>query len=252
MATTPVIAPEAPAAIGPIGRLVGVFFSPKATFEDIARRPSWIAPVVVLIAISIALSVSLVRHVDWVEVTKDQISKSKFAARQFEQLDDAQKARAYQQGAERSKVIRYVRGVVGWPLLLLIMSAIYLGAFKLIAGARLTFANAFAIAAFAHLPVGLKELISIPVVFLKEPASIDPENFLASNLAVIFGNDLAPWQTVPLAFLDVFAIWSLVLVAIGFAAVDPKKLSFGKSLGIAIGISLTFMCFFTGLAWIFS
>src|SRR5215467_8246087 len=130
MSTTPAIAPEAPAPISPIGRIFGVFFSPKTTFEDIARKPGWIAPAAVLIAISIALSISLARHVDWVEVTKDQIAKSKFASRQFEQLDEAQKDRAYQQGAERSKAIRYVRGVVGWPLLLLIMAGIYLGAFK--------------------------------------------------------------------------------------------------------------------------
>ncbi len=98
----------------------------------------------------------------------------------------------------------------------------------------------------------LKELISIPVVFLKDPASIDPDNFLASNLAVIFGNDLPPWQLVPLAFLDVFSIWALILVAIGFSAADPKKLPLGKSLAIVIGVTLTFMFLFTGIAWVFS
>jgi hypothetical protein len=87
---------------------------------------------------------------------------------------------------------------------------------------------------------------------LKDRASIDPENFLASNLAVIFGNDLAPWQLVPLAFLDIFSIWALVLVAIGFSAADPKKLPFGKSLGIVVGVTLAFMFFFTSLAWAFS
>jgi hypothetical protein len=254
MATTPVAAdvPGAPAPIGPIGRILGVFSSPKKTFADIARRPSWIAPLAVLMVVWMALNVTLARHVDWVEVAKDQIAKSKFASRQVEQLSDDQKVRAYEQGALRSKVSRYVRGIIGWPLLLLIISGIYLGAFKLIGGARINFALAFAITTFAHLPVGLKELISIPVVLLKDPASIDPENFLASNPAVIFANDLAPWQAVPLAFLDLFGIWALVLVAIGFSAADPKKLPFSKSLGIAGGITLTLMVFFTGLVWAFS
>lgn len=254
MATTPVAAgvPDAPASIGPIGRILGVLSSPKKTFADIAKRPSWIAPLIVLMVGWMALNVTLARHVDWLEVAKDQIAKSKFASRQFEQLSEDGKARAYEQAAVRGKVVRYVRGVIGWPLLLLIMSGIYLGAFKLIGGGRINFAMAFAITTFAHLPVGLKELISIPVVLLKDPASIDPENFLASNPAVIFANDLAPWQTVPLAFFDIFGIWALILVAVGFSAADPKKLPLGKSLGISVGIALAFMVFFTGLAWAFS
>ena len=206
----------------------------------------------ILILISIGLSVSLGKHADWIEISKDQIAKSKFAARQFDQLSEDQKSHAYEQAAERSRVIRYVRGVIGWPMLLVIMGSIYLGVFKLIGGGRTNFVTAFAIAVFGHLPVGLKELISIPVVFLKDPASIDPENFLASNPAAIFSNTLAPWQLVPLAFLDVFSIWALVLVAIGFSASDPKKLPFGKSLGLVFGVTLVFMFFFTGLAWAFS
>lgn len=253
MSTTPVIAPEAPQApLSAAKRIIGIFFSPKATFEDIARKPSWLAPLAILILISIGLSVSLARHADWIEISKDQIAKSKFASRQFEQLTDDQKSRAYEQAAERSKVIRYVRGFIGWPMLVVIMGSIYFGMFKLVGGARLNFVTAFAITVFAHLPVGLKELISIPVVFLKDPASIDPENFLASNPAAIFGNDLATWQLVPLAFLDVFGLWALVLIAIGFSAADPKKLPFGKSLGIVFGVTLAFLCFFTGLAWAFS
>ncbi len=252
MATSPIAAPEAPVHLNPIKTVFGIFFSPKATFQDIVRKPGWVAPMAVLIAISIALSVSLARHADWIEVSKDQIAKSKFASRQIDQLTDDQKAVAYQQAAQRSKIIRYVRGFVGWPMLLLISGAIYLGVFKLIGGARVNFVTAFAITAFADLPVGLKELISIPVVFLKDPASIDPDNFLASNPAAIFANDLAPWQLVPLAFLDIFSIWALLLVAIGFSAADPKKLPFGKSLGIAVGVTLAFMFLFTGLAWVLS
>ena len=255
MSTTPVIAPEAPQAPAPINqlaRITGVFFSPKATFADIARRPAWVPPLIVLLIISIALSVAMARHVDWSEVAKDQIAKSKFASRQMDQLSDDQKAKAYEQAAQRGKVIRYVRGFIGWPILLLFTTGIYLIAFKLIGGARVNFVTTFAIATFAHLPLGLKELISIPVVLLKDPAQIDPENFLASNPAAILGDAIASWQAVPLAFLDIFGLWALVLVAIGFSAADPKKLPLGKSFGIIIGVTVVFLLFFTGLAWAFS
>ena len=252
MATTPIPAPEAQASISPFGRIVGVFFNPKPTFADIAQRPSWVAPMIVLFLIYMGLNIALVRHADWVEVSKEQIAKSKFASRQIDQLPEDQKSRAFEQAAERAKIVRYVRGVIGWPLLLLLISAVYLGAFKLMGGARTNFGTAFAVTTFAHLPVGLRELIAIPVTFLKDPGSIDPENFLASNPAAIFGSDLPAWQMVPLAFLDVFGIWALLLMAIGFSATDPKKLPFGKSLGIVVSVSLAFMLFFTMIAWVFS
>jgi len=252
MATTTAPSPEAQAQLGPVARFIGVLFNPKATFSDITQHPGWVAPMTVLLLISIGLSFALAQRVDWVEVSKQQIAKSKWASSQIDQLKEDQKASAYEQAAARTKVIRYVRGFIGWPLLLLISSAVYLGAFKLLGGARTNFATAFTITTFANLPVGLRELIAIPVTLLKDPAAIDPENFLVSNPAAIFGNDLPAWQIVPLTFLDVFGLWALLLVAVGFSASDPKKLPLGKSMGIVFGVSLAFVLFFTMLAWVFS
>jgi Yip1-like protein len=257
MSTT--MAPPAPSpepqqpSLSTISRIFGVFFSPKPTFADIVKRPSWVAPMIVLLLISIGLSVTLAQRVNWYEVSKEQIAKSKFASSRVDQLSDDLKERVYEQGAARGKMFRYVRGFIGWPLLLLLSSAIYLGVFKLIGGARVNYGTAFAICTFAHLPVGLRELLAIPVNLFKEPNSIDPENFLASNpAAMLAGSDLPTWQMVPLAFLDIFGIWVIVLAAIGFSAADPKKLPFGKALGLGLSVWAFFLCFFTGLAWIFS
>ena len=173
--------------LGAFARITGVFFDPKNTFADIVRRPSWLAPLLVLFLIWLGLSAVMVRRVDWMEFSKEQISKNKFAASQMEQLKDEQKEAAYAQAAGRSKIIRYVRGVIGWPLLITITAGIYLGAYKLFAGARLNFAVAFAISAFGHLPDGLRELLAIPVTLLKDPRAIDPENFLASNPGAFLG-----------------------------------------------------------------
>jgi Yip1 domain len=252
VATTKVTAPEAQAPLGPVARLIGVLFNPKATFSDIAQRPGWIAPMVVLLLTSIGLSVTFGQRVDWVEVSKQQIAKSKWASSQIDQLKEDQKQSVYEQAAARTKIIRYVRGFIGWPLLLLISSAVYLGAFKLLGGARTNFAAAFSITTFANLPVGLRELIAIPVTLLKDSAAIDPENFLVSNPAAILGNDLPTWQMVPLASLDIFGLWALLLVAVGFSASDPKKLPLGKSVGIIFSVWLAFTLFFTMLAWVFS
>ncbi len=250
MATTPVPAPEAQASISPLGRIIGVFFSPKKTFEDIARKPSWIAPVILLIVVWFGLCATLVKRADWVSSTRQQIEKNKFAAAQIEALPEDKKEAAYEQGAQRSKISQYVRGIIGWPLLLLFATVINFAAFKLIGGVRTSFGTAFAITAFAHLPMGLRELLAIPVTFLKDPQSIDPQNFLASNIAAFLGDNAPVWQLIFFGSLDIFSIWAIILIAIGFSASDPKKAPLGKALGIAFGTTFIFILFFTMLAWI--
>jgi hypothetical protein len=254
MATTPVPvpAPAPEAKISPIGRIFGVLFSPKATFEDIVRKPSWIPAMVLLVLTGLALNITLANRANWVEVSKEQIAKNKFAARAIDQLDDAKKDQAYQRGATQAKITRYVRGVIGWPLMLLFSALIYFGAYRLIGGARVTYGLSFTICAFAYLPMGIREILGSIVAALKDPNLIDPDNYLASNPAAFLGSDTPMWQMVPLISLDLFAIWILILLAIGFSAADPKKLPFGKSLGIAIGLQVCLVAFFTGLAWIFS
>jgi hypothetical protein len=252
MATTPVPAPAPQAAISPIGRIFGVLFSPKPTFEDIVRKPSWLPAVILLFLTGLALNITLANRTNWVEVSKEQIAKNKFAAKAIDQLDDAKKEQAFQRGATQAKVTSYVRGVIGWPLMLLFSGLIYFGAYRLIGGARVSYGLSFTICAFAYLPMGIREILGSIVSALKDPNAIDPNNYLASNPAAFLGSDAPTWQMIPLMSLDLFAVWILILIAIGFSAADPKKLPFGKSLGIAIALQVCVVAFFTGLAWIFS
>jgi Yip1 domain len=252
MATTPVPAPAPQPSISPIGRIFGVLFSPKSTFEDIVRKPSWIPAMALLVLTGLALNITLANRTNWVEVSKEQIAKNKFAARAIDQLDDAKKDQAYQRGATQAKITTYVRGVIGWPLMLLFSGLIYFGAYRLIGGARVSYGLSFTICAFAYLPMGIREILGAIVSALKDPNAIDPSNYLASNPAAFLGSDAPAWQMVPLMSLDLFAVWILILIAMGFSAADPKKLPFGKALGIGIGLQVCLVAFFTGLAWIFS
>src|SRR5215472_4469338 len=252
MATTPTPMPEAQAqpqaAIGPLGRIVGVFFSPGATFRDIVAKPSWAVPMILMIVIWFGLCGALVKRVDWLAYNKQQIEKNKFVASRLENMTEDQKTAIYEQGVGRAKATQYVRGVIGWPLLILFSAAINFGAFKLIGGVRINFATAFAITTFAHLPMSVRELLAIPVTFLKDPQSIDPQNFLASNPAAFLGDNAPVWQLISLGSLDVFAIWAVALIAIGFSAADPKKAPLGKALGIAFGTYCSIILLFTMMA----
>ena len=54
-----------PAQISPFGRIIGMFFSPKPTFEDIVRKPNWILPTILILVMGFASVIALNLHFDW-------------------------------------------------------------------------------------------------------------------------------------------------------------------------------------------
>src|ERR1700731_2067228 len=104
--TTSMPAPEAQSqpAISPIGRIVGVFFSPKATFEDIVRKPSWVLPVVLLTLFSIGVTFVINQRVDWRQFMSQQIEKSPRSAN----LSAEDKERQIEGGAKFTPIVTWV------------------------------------------------------------------------------------------------------------------------------------------------
>ena len=97
----------------------------------------------------------------------------------------------------------------------------------------------------------LSTLFFILVLYLKPPGTIDLENPVATNLGA-FLPDSTPKVLMALAkSIDIFSVWVLLLISIGFAAVNPKKLK-GKSLSIAISVWAIYVACKMGIAWIFS
>jgi hypothetical protein len=104
MATTPTPAPEAQATLSPFARVVGVFFSPGKTFEDIARKPSWLLPVVLSTILGLLVSVAINQRINWREFMNQQIEKSPRAA----QLSAEQKQQQIEAGAKFAPISTYV------------------------------------------------------------------------------------------------------------------------------------------------
>src|SRR5215470_10337835 len=90
--------------ISPFGRVAGVFFSPKATFEDISRRPSWAAPIVLLTVIGLSLNILMVSKVDWRSFAEEQIMNSP----KGQQIPADQRDLAIQRGAKGNQYFCYV------------------------------------------------------------------------------------------------------------------------------------------------
>jgi hypothetical protein len=248
MATTPVPAPEAQATISPFGRIIGVFFSPGKTFEDIVRKPGWVLPLLLTTLLSIGVSFAINQRINWREFMSQQIEKSPRAA----QLSAEQKQQQIEGGAKFTPPFTYAVGVLGPLLGVLIFGLVMWGAYSLLGGASTNFSTALSITAHAFLTGLVSSPLLILTLYLKPYGTADLDNPLAANIAAFLPEDSAKWLVALCKSFDLFTFWTLILLAIGFAAVNPKKLKGAKSFTIAFSVWAAFVVLRIGWAFIFS
>jgi len=248
MATIPVPAPEAQVSISPFGRVLGVLFSPGKTFEDIVRKPSWMLPIVLTTILSIAVSFSIDQRINWREFMSQQIEKNPRAA----QMSAEQKQQQIEGGAKFSPAFTYGIGLLGPILGALVVSLVMWGAYSLLGGASTNFGTAFSITSHAFLTGLISSPLFILILYLKPYGTADLENPIAANLAAFLPDESAKWLVALCKSFDIFTFWTLILLAIGFAAVNPKKLKGSKTYTIAFGVWAAFVACRVGWAFIFS
>jgi hypothetical protein len=232
MATTTMPAPEAQAPINHFGRIIGVFFSPTQTFASIAQRPSWLAPLLLMVILGTCVGALMNTKMNWGEYIRHKAEENT----RFSQLSEEQKDQALGGQIKFWSTFSYGVGVVAVPISALIFSLIYWGAFNLFRGAGLRYGQAFGITTHAFLPTVVSSILALIILPLKTYGDVDPENVVATSLRAYLP-DGAPKALVALGgSLELFWIWFLVLVAIGFAAANPKKIKPGASFGIVFGL----------------
>ncbi len=248
MSTTSIPSTEPQQTISGFGRISGVLFSPKATFEDIVRKPTWILPVIIMTVLGLLVAVALNQRMDWRAYMAQQIEKSPRA----EQMSPEQKQQQINAGAKFAPISTYVFGVPFPVVVVLVISAIMLGAYNLLGGANTNFKTSLGIVSHAFVPTFISSLLLLLVLFLKPFGTVDINNPVATNLAAFLPESAPKWLDALCKNLDVFAFWSLILMAIGFAATNPKKMKGGKSFSIAFTMLAVWIVLRMGIAFIFS
>jgi hypothetical protein len=248
MSTNAASLPQTSAPINHFARITGVFFTPKATFAEIVAAPSWIVPTILLVVLSAIACVALNQRMDWRNFVSQQIEKSPRSA----DLTADQKEQQISAGAKFAPIMTYVFGIPAPAIVVLLVAAVMLGFYNLLAGASVNFSTALGIVSHAFLATIVSTMLFLLVLFLKPRGTFDLENPVATNLGVLIPEDAPKWLMKLGISFDIFSFWILILVAIGFAAANPKKLKFSKALGIAFSAWALFIVIRVGWAWIFS
>jgi hypothetical protein len=217
--------------MGEGSRLTGVFFEPMKTFQDIARRPTFVVPMILALVAAIGFVTALSKRVGWGPLVRQQVE----ANRQFQQLPADQREQAIDRQVRFMPVIMYASVIIGVPLNSLMIAGVLLGLAAMM-GAGLRFPQVFCGVAWAGLPRVLSALLTIVVVFLKNPEDFNLRNPTAFNLGAFLDPNTASKFTYALATsLDLFTIWNILLLAVMLKATAGKKLTFTGAL-VAVAV----------------
>jgi hypothetical protein len=185
MADATVQAPEAPKSDNALSRIFGVLFSPKATFESIARRPTWLLPVLLLTVLSLGVLGIFGQRGGWPAYLQKQMA----ASSRFEQLPADQQQRALEQTLKFAPRFAYFEVVIVIFGAIVITSAILFGVFNGLSGTKLKFKTSLGIVAHASMTGLVSGILGIVIVSLKDPATIDLQNIVASNAGTFLSSD---------------------------------------------------------------
>jgi hypothetical protein len=148
--------------------------------------------------------------------------------------------------------------VVSTPIFLLIpyviLAALFLLAF-LATGAGISFRKAFTVTVWGTGPPAIVlTLLGILFMFVKNPADLDvvPAYNVVSNLGALVDFTAHPMLNSFLSSIDLFSIWTVVLLSLGFAAVSEKKLTVGKASIPVVGLWALWILLKLAFWWIAS
>ncbi len=203
-------------------RLMGVYFSPGETFKEIARKPNFIAPIIGLILIGAVIGFLIFTKIDFTAMLSAQID-------QLVENGRMSKEQAPQALALQIKIAKIAGGVVA-VIANILMALIVAGIFKLVSmvlGTENSYSALLSVSLYTFLAIGIiSSVLFVSMVFIKGD-EFDLQNPMASNLAaflalIVDKTNLPKFIWSLARSLDVFAIWMIVLLGIGYAAASRR------------------------------
>jgi hypothetical protein len=235
-------APDLPAAPPPIetqpeqphmneaARLVGVFFSPGKAFADIARKPRWWIPVILMAILGTVYLNAFTQRVGWESVIRPAIENNA----NTQNLTTQQREQAIATAARFSQYLGYGGSAIGTLFYVFIVAVLFMFLFDTIMGAGIGLKRMMAIVAYGFLPLLIQTALSMVVLFLKDPEDFNLRNPLMFNVGAYLSSDAPAALRALGSSIDLFSLWIIVLLAIGVSTAG-RRISFGKALaGIAI------------------
>lgn len=209
----------------PAKRLLLAFYSPKAVFDAIAEKPTWLIASIVLAVLSALSGVVIASRLDL---------DAAIAARMSGQDVPPEAAEAALKFAHAFQYIGPVVSGLMVPLFLALVALLFWAGLKLMATEDTKFAPVFSATLHAWWPASLVASV-FGVITALTHAKLTPEEaqrLVKSNVAAFMSADAHPALLALLGSIDVFSVWIMVLLIFGLSVVG--KTSLAKSSAIVV------------------
>jgi hypothetical protein len=221
-------------------RLIGVYFSPGATFQEIGRAPRLLLPIIVSVVFTLGVTYLVVGKMPWEAIMEQQVQRQIDSGRVSPEQAEMQK----EQMRKFAPITKAVTPFLAMAAAIL-LPLIFAGVAKLVSLMFVfenNFKSLFAVAIYSMLAVAIVySILFIILLFIKPVDDFDWENPLSSNLAALLSllgvGSMPRFLKTFFTYVDVFFVWRLILLAIGFAAVS-KKLKTSTALTWVVAIAL--------------
>jgi hypothetical protein len=206
--------------------LVGIIFSPRATFERLLPAPR-VLGTILIVGLFIGLSQGLPQLSDSGRQAAIDAQVQRTERFSGQPVSDEQYARM----EKMAPVMTYATMIftpLGVGLTVLVFSGIYFVVFNVVLGGTATFKQVMTVVGHGAVITGLGAVIGAPVQYFQGTASPIGPFTLGALLPML---DESSFLARFLGFISVFSIWATLVTAIGFSVLYHRKTS-----SIAIGL----------------
>ena len=225
-------------------RLGGVYFSPREAFTEIGLAPRLAIPIITVFLISAFGGWFIAQKIDMATATRQALEQ---AVKQGQITEEQMNQRAAMISAASGPIIALSSSF--GALLLCLVIAGYGKLFSMISGIKNSFKSLLVVSLYAVLAVSVvSTVLTIIILQIKGEINIeaaDANSIVASNLrswiVSITEADILPQFIMRLAgVVDIFNIWIIALLSIGFSAVSKKL----KTSAAAMWLSVPYFIFY--------
>lgn len=212
-------AAPAAASMSELARLGNIFFEPRRTFADIAAKPRFWVPMLLIVALSVVYLSAFSSHVGWERFMRQQTEKSA----QMQNLPADQREKAIEMQVKFAAPMGMAGAIVGTPIAFMVSAAILMFIFTNLLGSTVSFKQSLSIVSYSSLPAIIGTATSLLVMFLKDPSDFDLQNPAGLNVGFYLDpNSTKAWIVSLGNSIDLLSFWSILLLATGFSIVAKK------------------------------
>jgi Yip1-like protein len=203
-----------------LARFAGVFYAPGETFRDIARKPDFLAPLITMAVLSVALTETMLGKIGMERIVRQTLEQSG----QAEKMSAEQLQQAIEQGARIGGIIAHVAGALGAPIFVLLIALVGLLFANAFFGAEVRFKTSLAVASYAYLISALGVVMGLALIFFGDPEHFNAQVPIPSSAAYFLNpSEVSKVLYAVAKSFDIFTFWLMILLGIGYSEATSRK-----------------------------